>query len=378
MDEGISLGRVAGLPLSVHWSVLVIMWLFTWSLAAMLPDVAPGHSAGTYWLAGACGAAVLLLSLLAHELTHAIVASRAGIKVLGVKLWLFGGIARLDSDAKDPRTALRIAVSGPAMSLALAAVFAGAAAGLRAMGTADIVVAVGWWLAGINLILGIFNLLPGAPLDGGRILRAYLWRRHGDPDRAAVAAARSGRVVAYVLIGVGLVEFLAGSVVGGVWMAFIGWFLFTAAREEETAVLTRKSLTGVRVADVMTPRPHTAPGGISVEEFIQRYLLGDRHSSYPVENPEGVITGLITLDGLRGVAPDLRATTLVRDAAVPRSEVPTATPHEPVLTLLERLTPVTGGRALVIDGDQVVGIVTASDLTRLIDVRRLALPTTTG
>ena len=179
MNEGIPLGKVAGFPLSVHWSVLVIMWLFTWSLAATLPDVAPGYAPSAYWLAGACGAAVLLASLLAHELTHAVVARRAGIKVLGVKLCVFGGIARLEGDANTPRTAFWIAASGPAVSLGLAAVFAGAAAGLRAVGTADIVVAVAWWLAGINLILGMFNLLPGAPL-----------RRWPDPARLPLAPAR--------------------------------------------------------------------------------------------------------------------------------------------------------------------------------------------
>ena len=128
MDGGIPLGRVAGFPLTVHWSVLVIMWLFTWSLAATLPDIAPGHPSSVYWLAGISGAVVLLASLLAHELTHAIVARREGVKVLGVKLWLFGGIARLGGEAKTPGTVFRIAASGPAMSLALAAVFAGAAA----------------------------------------------------------------------------------------------------------------------------------------------------------------------------------------------------------------------------------------------------------
>ena len=375
MDGGFPLGRVAGFPLTVHWSVLVILWLFTWSLAATLPDTAPGHPSIVYWLAGITGAVVLLASLLAHELTHAIVARREGVKVLGVKLWLFGGIARLGDEAKTPGTVFRIAASGPAMSLALAAIFAGAAAALRAGGTADVVVAVTWWLAGINLILGLFNLLPGAPLDGGRILRAYLWRRHGDAVRAAVGAARAGRVVAYALIGLGLLEFLAGSLVGGVWMAFIGWFLFTAARDEEMSVLTRQSLAGVSVADVMTAHPRTAPGWISVEEFIQRYLLGDRHSSYPVENQDGSITGLITLTQLRGVAPDQRASTLVSDAAIPRDRVPTAGPHEPLTVLLERLAPVAGSRALVVDADQVVGIVTASDITRVIDVRKLALPT---
>lgn len=374
MNEGIPVGKVAGIPLSIDWSVLVILWLFTWSLAATLPDVARGYPSSAYWLAGVCGAAVLLASLLAHELTHAVVARHRGVEVLGVKLWLFGGIARLGSESKTPGTEFRIAVSGPAMSLMLAAVFAGAAAGLRMIESADIVVAVAWWLAGINCILGLFNLLPGAPLDGGRILRAYLWRRHGDEVRAAVGAARAGRVVACVLVGLGLLEFLTGSVVGGVWMAFLGWFLFTAARAEEAWILTRRSLAGVSVADVMTAEPHTAPGWISVAEFIERYLLGDRHSAYPVNNADGSITGLITLTELRGVAPDQRATTLVRDAAVPRDQVPVADPHEPFMALLERMARTGSKRALVVDSGRVIGIVTASDITRLIDVRRLAMP----
>lgn len=374
MDDGIPLGRVSGFPLTVHWSVLVILWLFTWSLAASLPDAAPGYSQGAYWIAGAVGGAVLLLSLLAHELTHAVVARRAGVDVMGVKLWLFGGIARLGGEAKTPKTAFWIAASGPATSLALAAVFACAAAALRAVGVPDIVVSVASWLAVINCVLGVFNLLPGAPLDGGRILRAYLWRRHGDAVRAQVGAARAGRIVAFILIGLGLLEFLAGSLVGGVWMAFLGWFLLTAAREEETSMLTQQALTGVTVGDVMTARPHTAPEFISIEEFIHRYLLGDRHSSYPVENSEGVITGMVTLDRLRTVTPQQRNTTLIRDVAIPRHDIPTAAPREPLAALLERLTPATGGRAFVVDGGEVIGIVTSYDITREINVRRLVTP----
>jgi Zn-dependent protease len=376
MDSQIHLGNLAGFRFGVHWSVLVILWLFTWSLATTLPHTAPGHSAPTYWLAGAIGAVVLLASLLAHELMHAVVARRAGIPVSDVTLWLFGGVTRLGGEAKTPGTEFRIAVSGPVTSLALAGIFAGLAVVFQLLGLANVVVGIAWWLSGINLLLGLFNLLPGAPLDGGRILGAYLWHRHGDKVRGAVGAAHGGRIVAYVLIGLGLVDFLAGLLVTGVWTAFIGWFLLMAAHGEERRILTRQSLTGMRVADAMTAHPHTAPGWITVEDFIQSYVLGDRHSAYPVEGPGGAIMGLITLTQLREVAPGERATTLIRDAAMPIDRVVTAAPDEPLTALLERLTSGGGRRALVIDRGQVVGIVTASDISKLIDVRTLALSKT--
>lgn len=368
----IPIGRIAGFAVRVNWSVLVILWLFTWSLASTLPGTEPGYTTAAYWLAGACGALILLGSLLAHELTHAILARRAGVKVFDVTLWLFGGVTRLGGEAKTPKEALRIAVSGPLTSLALAAVFSTAAYGLGALGLAHIVVGVAWWLAGINLLLGLFNLLPGAPLDGGRVLKAYLWRRYGDPVRAGVGAARAGRVLAFILIGLGLVEFLAGALVGGVWLAFIGWFIFAASREEEAQVITQQAIAGVRVADVMTADPHTAPAGITIEDFIQGYLLGDRHSAYPVADSDGSIIGLITLAQLRGVAPNERATRQVREIAIPLPRVPTAAPDEPLTALLERLGSEAGNRALVVDAGRLVGIVTASDLSRLIDVYQLA------
>jgi Zn-dependent protease len=372
---GIPLGRIAGFPVNVNWSVLVILWLFTWSLASTLPTTAAGYSTGAYWVAGACGATVLLASLLAHELAHAIVARRAGVKVLDVTLWLVGGVTRLGGQAKTPRTAFRIAVAGPATSLLLGALFAGAGVGLRTLGVGHIIIGVAWWLAGINTLLGVFNLLPGTPLDGGQVLRAWLWRRHGDPTRAAIGAARAGRTLAFVLIAFGLLEFLAGAMVAGVWLAFIGWFIFTAAHSDEAQILSRNALAGVRVGAAMTAHPRTAPAWITVQDFIERYLLGDRHSAYPVEDPNGSISGLITLAQLRQVEPRNRSTTLVGEIAMPLSRVPVATQDEPVTALLERLASAQSNRALVVDAGRVVGIITASDLTRLVDVYRLAKPT---
>lgn len=372
--HGIPIGRIAGFPVKIDWGVLVILWLFTWSLASTLPTTAPGFSARTYWVAGAGGAVVLLASLLAHELAHAIVARRAGVRVVDVTLWLFGGVTRLGGAARTPGTALRIAIAGPATSLVLAALFFAAGAECRTLGAGAIVVAVAWWLAGINGLLGLFNLLPGAPLDGGQVLRAWLWRRHGDPARAALSAARAGRTLAFVLIAFGFVEFLAGAMIAGIWLAFIGWFIFTAARTDELQLLTRDALSGVRVADAMTANPHTAPAWVTVQDFIERYLLGDRHSAYPVKDHKGSITGLVTLAQIRQVAPGNRANTSVGEIAVPLHHVTIASPDEPVTTLLERLASDRGHRALVVDGGCVVGIVTATDLTRLIDVRRLAGP----
>jgi Zn-dependent protease/CBS domain-containing protein len=375
MRDAIPVGRVAGFPVKVHWSVLVILWLFTWSLASTLPGTVKGYSPAIYWLAGVCGALVLLASLLAHELAHAVVARRAEISVGSVTLWLFGGVTTLGGEAKTPKAAFRIAIAGPVTSLVLAAAFGGLVAALHLVRAAPIVVGVASWLAVINLLLGLFNLLPGAPLDGGRVLRAYLWRRHGDSVRASIGAAHAGRVVALILIALGLAEFVAGGLVGGVWLAFIGWFIFAASRDEETRESTRQLFGGVRVADAMTARPHTAPGWISVEELIQRYVLGDRHSAYPVADRNGSIVGLITLTQLRGITPSRRTVTSVDDIALPLQSVPTASPQEPLSALLERMAPVgPRSRALVVERGRVVGIVTPSDLARLIDVYRLAQP----
>jgi Zn-dependent protease len=164
MSGGVPLGRVAGFPVSANWSVLVLLWLFAWSLAATLPSMMPGYHSGAYWSAGVVGAVVLLLSLLAHELSDAVVARRAGMQVASVTLWMFGGISRISGEVRSPRTQFWIAFSGPVTSLVLSGAFAVAAIGLRGAAAAPLVIGVAWWLSAVNLLLGLFNLLPGVPL----------------------------------------------------------------------------------------------------------------------------------------------------------------------------------------------------------------------
>ena len=368
MRDTIPVGRIAGCPVRVHWSVVVILLLFTWSLATSLPSTVEGCSTAAYWLAGFCGALMLLASLVAHELAHVVVARRWGVSVVDITLWLVGGMSTLGGEAKTPKAALRIAIAGPVLSLALAAAFGGLVAAVHTAGAAPIVVGVAYWLGVTNLLMGLFNLLPAAPLDGGRMLRALLWRRRGDLVRASLSAAHTGQVMAFVLIASGLAEFMAGGFVGGVWLAFIGWFIFAASREEQHRIIYQEAFAGVRVADVMTARPYTAPESITVDDFIQRYVPGQRHSAYPVTDPDGSIVGLVTLNQLRDLKPDRRATTRVGDIALPLTALATAVPHELLTALLQRMSAARPrARALVFDGGQLVGIVTQHDLVRLID-----------
>jgi CBS domain-containing protein len=242
---------------------------------------------------------------------------------------------------------------------------------LDALRLGALVGSVAAWLATINVVLAVFNLIPGAPLDGGRVLRAILWARTGDRDRAAATATTAGQVVAYGLIGLGLLGFLSTDPVGGLWMMLIGWFVLSAARAEQMATVTQHALHGVLVRDVMSADVQVGNGDLSVAEFIDTQVLRGRHSAYPVLAADGTVAGLVTLGQLRDVPVASRTSTLVRDVALPVGRVATCAPTEPVVDLLSRVTPESGHRALVFDGGRLVGLVTPTDVQHALEARRL-------
>ena len=372
MRDSLRLGRIAGFPVAVHWSVLVVVLLLAWGLAeGVLPESAPGHSAATYWLVGVPGALLLICSLLAHEISHAVVARRVGVEVEGLTLWMFGGVARLRGEATTARADLQIAVVGPATSLVLAGAFGFVWWLLDMLGQPALAVSLAGWLAGINLLLAVFNLVPGAPLDGGRVLRALLWGRWGDHDRAAAAATSAGQLVGFTLVGFGLLAFFGGDYVGGLWLILIGWFLHGAARAEQAAYIAEHVLHGVVVRDVMSSDVRTVGSDLTVEHLIESLVLGGRHSAYPVVDPEGSVRGLVALAQLRTVPASARASTLVGEVAVPLSQVSTCGPDEPVAQVLQKLAGDAGRRALVFDEGRLVGILTPADITRVLEARQL-------
>jgi Zn-dependent protease/CBS domain-containing protein len=367
VNENISLGRIAGIHVGFNWSLLVVVALIAWSLAAgVFPVEVPGRAAGWYWLAGAVAAVVFLASLLAHELAHSVVAQRSGVRVDGITLWLFGGVSRLSGEVNSARTEALITAVGPLTSVVLGGVFLLLGLGLSAGHAPGLLSVTLNWLGTINLLLAAFNLIPAAPLDGGRILRALVWARTGDRFRATRVASRAGLVFGIILIAYGLFTFAAtGNVIGGVWAVFLGWFLLSAARAEETSGLIRQALVGVTVGDVMTPRPIQVPDDLSVEDLLHRFILGYRHSTFPTQGGDGRLTGLVTIAAVKNVSAEARPSTRVHEIACPPDQVPSAAPGEPLTALLERLAGGCGeGRALVLQDGQLVGLVSPSDISR--------------
>ncbi|NES13879.1 MULTISPECIES: site-2 protease family protein [Micromonospora] len=366
MRASFRLGRVAGVPVGVNWSVLVIFLLIAWALSASLfPRSYPGHSALAYGAAGLAAAVVFFVGLLAHEVAHAVIAKRNGIEVEGITLWLFGGVSELKGEAKDPGAELRIAGVGPLVSLLIGLFFAAVAVLLAVAGVHGLLLGALSWLAGINVLLAIFNVLPAAPLDGGRLLRAAVWKATGDRTKASVVAARAGWVLGIVLIAFGLWRFLVGAGIGGLWLALIGWFLIGAAGMEERQARMGSALRGVRVADVMTPQPQTASGDMTVADFVDHYLFAYRHSALPLTD-QGRPVGLVTLDRVRGIPADRRASTTLAEVACRADELVLASPDEQLNELLPRLSECADGRALVVTDQRLVGIVSPSDISRAV------------
>ena len=238
MGPGWKVGRLAGIDLAIHPSWLVIAFLITYSLAeAQFPRQFPGWTTTQYWLVAGGTALLFFASVLAHELSHALVATRFGLKVEGITLFIFGGATSIDSDSRTPREEALIAIAGPATSLAIGFAFLG----LALLVTQPQLGALLGWLGVINIALGAFNLIPGFPMDGGRVLRALLWRVRGDRLVATRNAALVGRITAYLLIAVGVfIALQPGGLFSGLWLALIGWFLSNAA--EATVAQAGKSV----------------------------------------------------------------------------------------------------------------------------------------
>jgi Zn-dependent protease/CBS domain-containing protein len=364
MTATIRLGRWAGVEIGVHWSWALIFGLLVWALAStVFPELAPGLSGWVYVLLAFLAALAFFGSLLLHEMGHARQAHGEGMGIDGITLWIFGGVARFRGSFPSPGAEFRIAVAGPLVTLLIAAI---SLLGAWLLPLGDALGAVLFWLGYVNLALLVFNLMPAFPLDGGRVLRSALWARSGDFLAATTRAASIGRLFGQFLIAVGIVSAVAGGAIGGLWLAFIGWFILWAAEAERAGAEAHSALEGVTVGDLMTPDPVTVDVSMTVADFVDHVFLRHRFVAYPVTR-DGRAAGIVSFRSAVASPRETWSDRPIQDAMVPISEATVLRSDTSLEDALAALGESDIRRGLVLDGEHLVGMLSATDATRALE-----------
>lgn len=357
------IGAIMGIPIRVHYSWLIIFGLLTWLLSSRyFPQVTPDLPFASYWISGILGALLLFASVAFHELAHSWVAQKYQVKIEGITLFIFGGVAQLKGDPPHPRAEFWIAVAGPLSSILLAAFFffltvRGGGAG-QALFT---------YVARINLMLGIFNLIPGFPMDGGRILRSAIWGKKGDYFYATQKASLVGRAIALFFILYGLFSIFTGGP-GGIWLMFVGWFLFGAAQASYQQATLQEVLSGIKVKDLMVREMETIEPVTSLDEAVDRYFLRFGYGGFPVMD-RGQFLGILTLKEVKNVRREDWGKTTVSEVFVPHEKRWEISPEADVMKALELMIKEDKGRIIVMEKDHVVGLITRNGIGRYVQIK---------
>jgi Zn-dependent protease/CBS domain-containing protein len=371
MHSSIQLGRIAGIDIGLHYTWLFAVVLIAWSLAlGYFPGVVPGVGLGTYWALGIIAALLLFVSVLVHELSHSLVARSRGMTVDSITLFIFGGVSNLRSEALTARDEFLVAAVGPVSSLVLAGIFWVISQGLPSVSALG---ALFGYLAFVNLLLGIFNLVPGFPLDGGRVLRSLVWGATGDMRRATVVAAYAGQAFGWLLIVWGFIRLLSGDFFGGLWTAFIGWFLNSAAESTRQEQVQRETFRGVPVASIMDPTPAVGSRNLSVYDFVFDNVLQRGHRALPiVEN--GQLLGIVTLGDAKHLGQDAWSTTPVA-TIMTGAPLKTVSPDADLGVAIALMAESGLHQLPVVQDGKLVGLLGRADVMRYLQLRQeLHLP----
>jgi Zn-dependent protease/predicted transcriptional regulator len=361
---GIRIGRVFGIPIYLHSSWFIVFALITFSLVRQFNSQHPQWSESQHWMVGVLTSLLFFGSVLFHELSHSVVARHFRIPVVSITLFVFGGVARIGRDAPTPRQEFLIAAAGPLSSYLLSGGFYLLGRGFP---ESSMVGALAGWLMMINFALATFNLIPGFPMDGGRILRSIAWGITGNFSRATKVASRGGQIFAYLFILLGVWQALSGEIFDGLWIAFIGWFLLTAAGESYAQVAMRDQLQGLRAENVMSTDLPLMSRSDSLEDYLRELLRTGRRCHLVTGN--GQLVGMITVHELSKHPREEWANTSVQAAMLPREKIHWTTPEAPVLGILEQMQSEDINQMPVVSGEAVVGMVARDDILRMIQAR---------
>jgi Zn-dependent protease/predicted transcriptional regulator len=371
MKSNIRLGKVAGIEIGLHYSWFIIAALIAFSLGQRFHQANPGWGTWQVWVAALLTAVLFFVTLLLHELAHSLVAQARGLKVKSITLFALGGVSQIEGDSPDSKTEFWVAIAGPLTSQVIGFSCLGIAAGLGWHPLTEphtAVTAVLVWLGYINVVLGVFNLIPGFPLDGGRVFRAIVWAITKDADRSTRIAARVGQVVAFLFIVYGIWSFFNGAGFNGLWMAFIGWFLMDAAQSSYAQVEVTAAFRGMRVSEVMSRDCATVDRGMSLQEFVDSYVLRTGERCFAVED-RGRFVGLITLRDVGAIPRDRWQSTTVREAMRPLEQLHVITPDTQVLEALKLMTSNDVNQLPVVANGALQGVVCRSHLMQLLQAR---------
>jgi len=363
--DHVQIARVIGIPIYLHFSWLIIFGLIVWTLSTgYFPAQYPDLPASSYWAKGLVASLLFFVSIVFHELGHAVVALRHGLRTRSITLFIFGGVAQLEKDPKDGRSEFWMAAAGPLVSLALAGLFY-ACASLPFVNPSA--AAVAKYLALINLILALFNLVPAFPMDGGRLLRGALWGPLGKA-RATRIASGAGTLFAYFLISAGVFSLLRGDSLGGLWYILIGWFIKDASAASYQQVRLDEALRGVTVRDAMVEGVVTVPSTDSVAEAAREHFMRTGYGGYPVTRGDAVV-GLLCLKDVLRLSPEERESTSVQGAMRPLTDAILTDPDAPLPSAIAKMAQAGTARLLVMHGDRLVGLLTTNGVIRRLKVR---------
>jgi Zn-dependent protease len=367
MNEGLfqgawKIGSIIGIPIKIHFSWIIVFGLITWSLSTYyFPNAAPDLPAVSYWIKGTLAALLLFTSVCVHELAHSIVARRYGLSIISITLFIFGGVAQIKGEPPRPEAEFRIAIAGPASSFLLAFFFY-----FLSLNTIGGVKALFAYVAQINLIIGAFNLIPGFPMDGGRVLRSVIWEKKRDFFYATRKAAGIGQKIAIFFIFFGIFSIFAG-MPGGIWLMLVGWFLFTAAQASYQQAGLQQILTGVRVRNIMTRDIVTLSPSMTLANVVDDYFLKYGYGGFPVvEN--GTLSGILTLKEVKNTPREDWGTVKVSDILPPHDKKWEISPDEEVLKVLELMMKADKGRIIVTEKGSIVGLITRNGIARYLQV----------
>jgi Zn-dependent protease/CBS domain-containing protein len=368
MPGSFRIARIAGINIEANVSWLVVVVLLAFSLAVTwFPSAAPRQSAATYWILGFIASLLLFASVLLHELAHSLVARARGLPVSSITLFIFGGVSNLQQEPQSPGVEFVMAIVGPLTSLVIGGVslFLGLAIGHNS----PLVSAVLNYLGIANLLLGVFNLIPGFPLDGGRVLRSILWKATGSMQKATRWASLVGQAVAYLFILWGILQLFTGNFIGGLWIGFIGWFLLQAAQAANSQVMLDSVFKGATVGQLMSPPPATAPANISLQQLVDEYILPLGIRSIPVVQGDQLV-GLITLSDIRHVPREQWPQTPVGYAMIPLDRLHAVRPQQGLNEVLPLMAGNDVNQLPVVDNGRLVGMLSRDAILRYVEVRR--------